>query len=146
CPVATVEPITPAEYAGHARASQTAADGSTTLSTVVVQGERRRGFAASHNYCFAPRHVRGWSEDPRGLVVEVNPRRSGGHRYYRVELVRSCPHLSGPVEIAFHSGPGIGLICGNPGDNILSGTRGNSAFGFASANGRGLPLVASSGR
>lgn len=146
CPVAGVAPITPAEYAGHARASQTAPDGSTTLDTVVVRGERRRGFAASHNYCFSPRHVRGWSEDPKGLVVEVNPRRSGGHRYYRVELARSCPHLSGPVEIAFRSGMGIGVICGNPGDDIRTGTRGNSAMGLESASGRGLPLVASSGR
>lgn len=127
CPVAGVEPITPAEYAGHARASQTNADGSTTLATVVVKGERRHGFAASHSYCFAPRHVRGWSEDPKGLVVEVNPRRSGGHRYYRVELVRSCPHLSGPVEIGFRSGMGIGVICGNPGDDIRVASTGRPA-------------------
>lgn len=127
CPVAAVEPITSAEYAGHARASQTAADGSTTLATVVVQGEARRGFAASHSYCFSPRHVRGWSEDPRGLVVEVNPKRSGGNRHYRVELVRSCPHLSGPVEIAFASGPGIGVICGNPGDDIRVTSTGRPA-------------------
>lgn len=147
CPVAGVAPITPAQYAEHARASQTAADGSTTLATVVVQGERRRGFAASHNYCFSPRHVRGWSEDPRGLVVEVNPRRSGGNRYYRVELVRSCPHLAGPVEIAFRSGMGIGVICGNPGDDIRTGSRGASAFGpDGGVSGRGLPLLASSGR
>jgi len=146
CPVAAVEPITPAEYAGHARASQTSADGSTTLATVVVKGEQRRGFAASHNYCFSPRHVRGWSEDPQGVVVEVNPRRSGGHRYYRVELVRSCPHLSGPVEISFRSGMGIGVICGNPGDDIRTGTRGNSVSGFGGGSGRGLPLVASNGR
>lgn len=127
CPVAAVEPITSAEYAGHARASQTAADGSTTLATVVVQGEARRGFAASHSYCFSPRHVRGWSEDPRGLVVEVSPKRSGGNRHYRVELVRSCPHLSGPVEIAFASGPGIGVICGNPGDDIRVTSTGRPA-------------------
>lgn len=146
CPVAGVEPITSAEYAGHARASQTSADGSTTLANVVVKGEKRRGFAASHSYCFSPRHVRGWSEDPKGLVVEVNPRRSSGNRYYRVELVRSCPHLSGPVEIAFRSGMGIGVICGNPGDDIRTGTRGNSALGFQSVSGQGLPLVASNGR
>lgn len=146
CPVAAVEPITSAEYAGHARASQTSPDGSTTLANVVVKGEKRRGFAASHSYCFSPRHVRGWSEDPKGLVVEVNPRRSSGNRYYRVELVRSCPHLSGPVEIAFRSGMGIGVICGNPGDDIRTGTRGNSALGFQSVSGQGLPLVASNGR
>ncbi|MEN1970924.1 hypothetical protein WCE34_01050 [Luteimonas sp. MJ204] len=144
CPVNEVEPITSAEYARHARASQTGADGSTTLATVVVKGERRHGFAASHSYCFNPRHVRGWSEDPKGVVVEVNPRRSGGNRYYRVELVRSCPHLAGPVEVAFHSGMGIGLICGNPGDDIRTGTRGGG--GIAMDSGRGLPLAAASGR
>lgn len=127
CPVTGVAPITPAEYAGHARASQTGADGSTTLANVVVKGEARRGFAASHSYCFSPRHVRGWSEDPRGLVVEVNPNRSDGNRYYRVELLRSCPHLSGPVEIAFHSGMGIGVICGNPGDDIRVTSTGRPA-------------------
>lgn len=130
CPVAAVAPITPAEYAQHARASQTSADGSTTLATVVVKGERRHGFAASHNYCFNPRHVRGWSEDPEGVVVEVNPRRSGGNRYYRVELVRSCPHLSGPVGISFRSGVGIGLICGNPGDDIRTQARGDTPSDF----------------
>lgn len=118
CPVAAVEPITSAEYAQHARESHVSPEGSTTLANVVVKGERRRGFAASHSYCFSPRHVRGWSEDPQGVVVEVNPRRSGGHRYYRVELERSCPHLSGPVEVGFHSRMGIGVICGNPGDGI----------------------------
>lgn len=127
CPVVEVAPITSAEYAQHARASQTGPDGSTTLGTVVVQGERRHGFAASHSYCFSPRHVRGWSEDPRGVVVEVNPRRSGGNRYYRVELERACPHLSGPVEIAFHSGMGIGVICGNPGDGIRVTSTGRPA-------------------
>lgn len=140
CPVSAVEPITSAEYAWHARASQTSADGSTTLATVVVKGERRHGFAASHTYCFNPRHVRGWSEDPEGVVVEVNPRRSGGHRYYRVELVRSCPHLAGPVEIAFRSGVGIGLICGNPGDDIRAGVVGGGP------GGPGEPLVAHDGR
>ncbi|GGK10688.1 hypothetical protein [Luteimonas terricola] len=145
CPVAAVAPITSAEYAQHARASQTGADGSTTLATVVVKGERRHGFAASHNYCFNPRHVRGWSEDPRGVVVEVNPRRSGGNRYYRVELVRSCPHLSGPVGISFRSGVGIGLICGNPGDDIRTGTRGTASVGSA-GSGPGQPLFLADGR
>ena len=124
CRVNRVEPITSAEYAGHARASQTSADGATTLATVVVKGERRRGFAASHSYCFNPRYMRGWSEDAEGLLVEVNPRRSGGNRYYRVELVQSCPQLAGPVEISMRSGVGIGLVCGNAGDSILVTTDG----------------------
>lgn len=145
CPVAAVAPITSAEYAQHARASQTGSDGSTTLATVVVKGEPRHGFAASHSYCFNPRHVRGWSEDAKGVVVEVNPRRSGGNRYYRVELMRSCPHLSGPVSIAFRSGVGIGLICGNPGDDIRTGTRGTASVGSA-GNDPGQPLALVDGR
>lgn len=145
CPISGVEPITPAEYAGHARASQTGADGSTTLATVVVKGEKRRGFAASHNYCFSPRHVRGWSEDPRGVVVEVNPRRSGGHRYYRVELVRSCPHLSGPVDISFRSGMGIGVICGNPGDDIRTSMGGRPSDFVMTGSDRLQVLGAKSG-
>lgn len=123
CPVTAVTPIAPDEYATHARASNTSADGTVTLSSVVVRGQRRRGFAASASYCLNPRHMRGWSEGPKGLLVEVNPRRSGGYRHYRVELARACPQLEGGASITLHSGLGIGLVCGNPGDTVLSGTR-----------------------
>lgn len=123
CPVTAVATIEPAEYAAHARASHTSADGTVNLSTVTVRGERRRGFSASASYCLNPRHVRGWSERPDGLLVEVNPRRSGGNRYYRVELARSCPQLEGGSAMALRSGMGIGVVCGNPGDMVVSGTR-----------------------
>lgn len=134
CPVQAVTRIDPAEYAAHARASHTSPDGTVTLSTVVVEGRRRRGFAASTSYCLNPRHVRGWSERPEGLLVEVNPRRSGGHRYYRVELARACPQLEGGGAMALHSGLGIGVVCGNPGDRVLSGTRMAGPFGAGSAS------------
>ena len=140
CPVTAVTPIGPDEYATHARASSTSVDGTVTLSSVVVQGKRRRGFAASASYCLNPRHMRGWSEGPEGLLVEVNPRRSGGYRHYRVELARSCPQLEGGASISLHSGLGIGLVCGNPGDSVLSGTR----MGLGGAASRALaqePLV-----
>lgn len=123
CPVTVVARIGPAEYAAHARASYTSSDGTVTLPAVTVQGERRRGFAASANYCLDPRQVRGWSERPDGLLVEVNPRRSGGNRFYRVELARSCPQLEGGSAMTMRSGMGIGIVCGNPGDMVVSGTR-----------------------
>ncbi|MGY0798526.1 DUF6491 family protein [Lysobacter sp. A286] len=123
CPVDSVARISAAEYAEHARASHTSPDGTVTLSTVKVQGERRRGFAASSNYCINPRYIRGWSEDPEGVVVEMDPRRSGGNRFYRVELTGSCPQLSGGSAMSMRSGMGIGLVCGNPGDTIQAGTR-----------------------
>ncbi len=148
CPVTAVTPIGPDEYAAHARASHTSADGTVTLSTVLVEGRRRRGFAASSSYCLNPRHVRGWSERPDGLLVEVNPRRSGGHRYYRVELARACPQLEGGGSMSLQSGLGIGLVCGNPGDRVLTGTRMAGPFGSGAASiHAGLsPLLLANGR
>lgn len=148
CPVGNVARISAAEYAEHARASHTGADGTTTLSAVRVQGRRRRGFAASSNYCINPRFIRGWSEGPEGLLVEVNPRRSGGNRFYRVELIGSCPQLSGGSAMSMRSGMGIGLVCGNPGDTILTGTRASAGLSGAAGNlGPGFePLTFAGGR
>ncbi|MEN1943015.1 hypothetical protein WCE55_04020 [Luteimonas sp. MJ293] len=148
CPVSGVSRIDAAEYAKHARASYTGADGTLTLATVHVQGERRRGFAASSNYCFNPRHVRGWSEDREGVLVEVNPRRSGGNRFYRVELMGTCPQLAGGSAMQMRSRMGIGLICGNPGDTILTGTRGSGGQSGSAGSLQGgfEPLMVASGR
>lgn len=147
CPINAVARIDPGEYAAHARTSHTSADGTVTLSTVTVEGKRRHGFAASSNYCLNPRHVRGWSEGPEGLLVEVNPSRSGGNRYYRVELARSCPQLVGGSSMALHSGLGIGLVCGNPGDRVLSGTRmAGPSSGMGSRASAHQPLMLATGR
>lgn len=118
CAVAAVHRIDRAGYAGLARASHRDASGTTTLDVVTVQAEARRGFAGSSWYCVNPRWMRGWSEDADGVVLEVSPRRSGGHRYYRLELARTCPELADAVEVQLHSGPRIGLICGNAGDRL----------------------------
>lgn len=128
CPVAAVARIEPAEYAALARASHTDAEGTTTLDKVVVRAEQRRGFVSSPNYCFSPRHLLGWSEDEEGLIAELNPRRAGGNRYYRVELAGACPELAGAASVRMHSGLGIGVICGNPGDAVF--VVGDSSPGF----------------
>jgi hypothetical protein len=118
CPIAGLQAIDAREYAALARASDQA--GIATLDAVQVRAERRRGFAGSDSYCFNPRYLRAWSEDSEGLLVEVSPRRAGGNRYYRVELAQSCPDLYSAPAVSFHSGVGIGLICGNPGDQVLA--------------------------
>lgn len=118
CPISQVAAIDAAGYAALLRAS--AREGVTTLGPVQVRGERRRGFGGSYSYCFAPRHLRAWSEDADGLIVEVSPRHSGGNRYYRVELAANCPELHAAPALQFESGMGLGLICGNPGDKVVA--------------------------
>lgn len=121
CPIVAVTRVDAREYAGLARAAAVLADDTTTtLDTVEVRGERRRGFGGSSSYCFDTRYLRSWSEDSKGMLVEVAPKRSGGHRYYRVELPQSCPDLDAAPAISFRSGVGISLICGNPGDRIVA--------------------------
>lgn len=122
CPIIGLSPVDARGYAALARAAAGLASDSvaTTLETVEVRGERRRGFGGSSSYCFDTRYLRSWSEDSKGMLVEVAPKRSGGHRYYRVELPQSCPDLDSAPAISFRSGVGISLICGNPGDRIVA--------------------------
>lgn len=121
CPIGGLQTIDAREYAALARAGDRDA-GIATLDTVQVRAERRKGFAGSYSYCFNPRYMRAWSEDNEGLLVEMSPRRAGGNRYYRVELGQSCPDLYSAPAVSFRSGVGIGLICGNPGDQVVAQT------------------------
>lgn len=134
CPIVSVALVDAREYAGLARAAAALANdaAATTLETVEVRGERRRGFGGSSSYCFDTRYLRSWSEDGKGMLVEVAPKRSGGHRYYRVELPQSCPDLDAAPAISFRSGVGISLICGNPGDRVVAeGTGDGVSFDVA---------------
>ena len=130
CPIAAVTIVDARAYAGLARAAAALAHDApaTTLETVEVRGERRRGFGGSSSYCFDTRYLRSWSEDGKGMLVEVAPKRSGGHRYYRVELPQSCPDLDAAPAISFRSGVGISLICGNPGDRVVAEGQGESVL------------------
>ncbi len=126
CPIVAVTSVDARDYAALARAAAVLADSTaTTLETVEVRGERRRGFGGSSSYCFDTRYLRSWSEDGKGMLVEVAPKRSGGHRYYRVELPQSCPDLDSAPAISFRSGVGISLICGNPGDRVVADGNGD---------------------
>jgi hypothetical protein len=60
----------------------------------VAAAARAIPFGGSPSYCFATRNVRAWSSDPQGMLVETNPRRNGGHRYYRVELAAIAASLT----------------------------------------------------
>jgi hypothetical protein len=122
CAVAGVERIDARAYAAMAREAsiRSADDDVKTLETVQVRAPQRKGFAGSPSFCFNPRYLRAWSEDSKGMLVELSPRRSGGHRYYRVELAQTCPDLDSAPAIVFRSGVGIGLICGNPGDRVIA--------------------------
>jgi hypothetical protein len=122
CAILAVAPVSARDFAAEIRAHDTQrfAD-TTTLEAVEVKAvvPRHRGFARSSAYCFNPRHTRSWSRDGRGLLVTTSPRRSGGHRLYRVEVGRSCPELDLAQRLEFRSGIG-GAICGNPGDIALA--------------------------
>jgi hypothetical protein len=124
CGVTAIERIDARSYAALARAADR--DGTVTLDTVQVTEQRpgQQGFRGSYSYCFNPRHMRGWAEDPQGLIVEMAPQHSGGNRYYRVELSQSCPMLSHSPQLNFVSGVGVGVICGNPGDRLTLNTTG----------------------
>jgi hypothetical protein len=115
CPVAGMATIDAREFAEHARLTGEAAR-TGMLDRVEVRGERVRTFSGSSAYCVAPNHVRGWNMDAEGMVVEVSPRRSGGNRYYRVELAGYCSELRETAAMELRSGMGIGAVCGNAGD------------------------------
>lgn len=123
CPVAAVSVLDNRSFAEVARESSRQFAATLPAVTVTAKGaatsRARQAFQGSPEFCFATRNVRGWSEDPSGVVVETNPRRNGGHRYYRVELGASCSILAGATEVDFQSGYQNGLICGNPGDRIV---------------------------
>jgi len=107
-------------YAALAVASQRDADGVQRLATVQVIGAKRRGFLGSPSYCFAPAHMRAWSADRQGMVVEMSPRRAGGNRWYRVELAGACTELNTAMRIQIKSGVGNGLVCGHAGDLVVN--------------------------
>lgn len=115
CTVASVERISRREFSQDAR--QTTRSPIPTLESVSVT-QTRRTFRGSPSYCFSTRDVRGWNENSRGITVETNPRRAGGHRYYVVEVGTLCRSLVNSPQLRFHSGFNSGVICGNPGDRV----------------------------
>jgi len=120
CAVSAVSPVQNRDYATVARDSNRLRTATLPAVTISERREQRRSFGGSPAYCFATRNVRAWSSDQQGLLVETNPHRNGGHRYYRVELGGSCRQLDRAPQVSFQSGLQNGLICGNPGDRILS--------------------------
>lgn len=156
CGIAAVQPLAPAEHARLLRDSdQLAYLDAVMLGTLEVEGKRpRNGFSGTTEYCFNPRHVRGWNDTKHGVVVETSPLRAGGNRWYRVELEGACPELSSVQAVEFHSGVGIGAICGNAGDKLVGravgpndtdtqGTEGfvNAARGLAAGFGCAISAV-----
>ncbi|MGV6483146.1 DUF6491 family protein [Stenotrophomonas indicatrix] len=120
CAVSAVTPVQARDYASVARDSDRLHTATLPAMTIRQRKDVRRGFGGSASYCFATRNVRAWSSDPQGMLVETNPHRSGGHRYYRIELGSHCRQLDRAPQLSFRSGMQNGLICGNPGDHILT--------------------------
>lgn len=118
CPVAHVARIDAKAFSEQALQAQRAGT-PAVLDRVAVKGERRRGFTGSPAYCFNTNELRSWHEDPDGIIVEVAPLRSGGHRYYRVELGASCQGLTDAAHLGFRSGVGGAMICGFAGDRAV---------------------------
>lgn len=120
CPIRRVEEITPKDYAQLARtADQTVAG--QIMPSVETRGRRAatRGFRGSFDYCFRPSLMRAWAADDNGILVQTNKRRSGGYGAYRLELGGSCPQIAFLPVLSLHSGVGLDMICGNPGDSAL---------------------------
>lgn len=120
CAVAAVTPIDARTYAQLARAGARDDQGVNTLDAVQVHAEKQHGFTASASYCLNPRWMRSWTEDGKGLIVEMSPKRAGGNRFYRVELSSACPDLAESQQIELRSGMGIGVVCGNAGDQVVA--------------------------
>lgn len=126
CAIAGVAAIGAREFAGHARIA-TGGHG-VDLDHVVVTGPRNRRFTGSPSFCLDARHVRAWREDGAGIVVDVSPRRSGGHRRYRVELAGSCPGLAWAEGLRLESRLGTTMVCGNAGDRAVAVAGSRDAF------------------
>lgn len=147
CPILGVERIDPRTYAELAREARDyrGLAGVARLDPIEVVAERRRGFARSTNFCLAARHLRSWSQDSEGFVIEVAPRRSGGNRYYRVEVQSGCTlPPNARAAIALQSGIGNGVICGYPGDEVqVVGEEGAGSMlaGEASFANRQWPII-----
>ena len=123
CKVLAVTRLDARAYATQARAADRAnlAGGAAVLDAVDVKarGVARRAFAGSTDYCVATRAVRSWSFDGESVLVHTSAMRNGGNRAYRIELAHACPELTFTNTIELHSGIGIGMLCGNPGDALL---------------------------
>lgn len=126
CGITQVRSIDAREFAALARASSRTPSrpagpaGTVDLAPIEVIGTRRRGFGGTFAYCLSPAQMRAWSEDSEGLRVEVRASRSGGNRFYRVELGSSCSELGAAQQIALVAGAGNGLVCGNAGDRVIN--------------------------
>lgn len=118
CPIAHVARIDAKAFSAHALQAQRAPR-PELIDRVEVKGSKRRGFAGSPAYCLNTNHMRGWHEDANGIVVEVSPLRSGGHRFYRVELGASCHGLTDGAHLSFRSGVGGAMVCGYAGDRAI---------------------------
>jgi len=122
CGIQAISPIASREYAEVSRASER--HFMKTLPTVNVVAEsfvqeRRRRLRGSPDYCFSTRAVRSWSTSPAGIVVETNPRRNGGNRFYEIETGGDCREFNSVHSVVFLSGLQNNLVCGNPGDQMV---------------------------
>lgn len=128
CALAGLARIDAREYAEHALRSRRAVPRSDdpVLDTIRVSARRGRGFGGTTAFCLDTRHMRGWSEDGNDLIVEVSPRRSGGHRYYRVELAGACTEMITMDALQLDSPTGGSAFCGNPGDRAVFSRMGSA--------------------
>jgi hypothetical protein len=128
CAVAGLARIDAREYADHVLRSQRLAKGDVNvLDSVEVRGQRRRGFAGTTATCVDTRYMRGWHDDGSDIVVEMSPKRSGGNRYYRVELGGQCTEMGSMHHLRLESAIGGNVVCGNAGDRAMFFREDNSA-------------------
>jgi hypothetical protein len=149
CPVAFIFPLDAAAFDALAAQGLRAAP---VLGRVVVNAPRHRGFRGDTTHCLDAQWMRGWHEDADGLVVEVSAKRSGGYRYYRVELEAGCDRGDSGHGLRLTSNIGGSMICGSRGDQaVFSSDLERSGFAaafsrarvshFARAGGRGCTVA-----
>jgi hypothetical protein len=120
CAIAGLARIDAREYADHVLRSQRRASGdANVLDRVEVRGQRRRGFAGTTSTCVDTRYMRGWRDEGSDIVVEMSPKRSGGNRYYRVELGGQCTEMGSMNHMRLESAIGGNVVCGNSGDRAM---------------------------
>ena len=120
CAVAGLARIDAREYSDHVLRSRRLASGdANVLDKVEVRGQRRRGFAGTTATCVDTRHMRGWRDEGSDIVVEMAPKRSGGNRYYRVELGGHCTEAGSMHHLRLESAIGGNVVCGNAGDRAI---------------------------
>lgn len=118
CPVVRMSVLSRSELAAALSMREMRMKAAVTLDRVLARGQHWRDIRGTTDRCVDARFLRGWSNDSKGLVVEVLPGRHSGNRYYRIETTERCSFGSAH-SIRVESRSGGAAVCGRPGDKVV---------------------------